>query len=161
MRCVSCSPDAAQITGTGDDEYSLKKSTMSGGSLVIKLLHAYDMLSVGPATPLYGVFRLDSNHPAVKSAMCMSGDNHDCVWDGGQGTGNMDSADCIEVSREDIESHSMLTIEIWRSVMRIFDNMVAAADISLLPLLRYPGVVCERYTASIVWSHTALISAIM
>ena len=83
----------------------------------------------------------------------------DCVWAGGA-AGNLDvnHDESFEVTKTDImnknnssgdafdvASSSYVKIEIKKRLMRIFDSSVGYCEVSILPLLLYPGVVTERW----------------
>jgi hypothetical protein len=97
---------------------------------------------VTPGTTLYYVMKLSSAEATIRGPSSTVGDR-DCVWPSG---GSSHSTDESFVSSSGLATASIfLEVCIWKSVMRVFDSLLASCQIKLKPLFLHSNVCTERW----------------
>lgn len=148
--CISCSMNEHMHKSKVD----LNEYTYGSGYIAVKLMHVYDMVNISKGTSLYGTMTLDqldrSDGNAIRSKVSICGDS-ECVWEK-QNDSSLDSdTNALLSSRgrlliksSDVSSPLSLHLEIWRNHM-FFDSIAAISTLSILPLLLYPRMICDRW----------------
>lgn len=88
-RCCSC------VSGISlPQKIDLYSNFMRQGKVVLKILHTYDIYSIGPGTVLYCSFAISSSKQAhVETDTAIVGEN-DCIWNGGAAGEVNEETDC-------------------------------------------------------------------
>jgi hypothetical protein len=141
--CISCNPAAFEALPQSLDLTG--KHVDLDGVVLFKPLHAYDLHEIDPGTMMYCVFNPSHNSGLkVKSLETAVGDC-DCIWTGHSSQMMSEEEDMNIRLKGTFSAKSSLALNLWRKMMGFFDGVVASTDISLLPLILYPNVVCERW----------------
>ena len=143
-RCYPCDNTTKHTKMTTEDSI-LKPLRELTGHFAIRLLNAYDLDSsqIPRGTNLYGIFSIPTEEGVIRTSTACKGEN-DCVWPS-DASGGFDSDSDFILSYTGHSNNLLLRIELWRSVMFVWDSLIASAEVSLLPLLYYPDNIVERW----------------
>ena len=157
--CVPCDPQSADAGSRQPWTVELSDADvniimLSQGRIYVKILQVYEVSNITNKTSLYGIAKLHKNSDEFLRSDIKQSQNSDCIWS--KVYANYDSSlscsnECEEfcdddpslirsfhVSQSDDAMADCIHIEIWRSIMTIFDNIAAVCAISLTPLLMRP-----------------------
>ena len=96
-----------------------------------------------PGTTLYYVMKLSSAEATIRGPSSTVGDR-DCVWPSG-GSSDESFFSYSDLARPLETASIFLEVCIWKSVMRVFDSLLASCEIKLKPLFLHSNVCTERW----------------
>ena len=140
--CYPCTANKVHAVLSFED--SMLKPLRISGHFSVRLLNAYDLNEtlVPSGTNLYGLLTLPTEEGIIRTSTAIKGES-DCVW---PCSGAGDSDYMLSYGGQMHEASPLvLRIELWRSVMFVFDSIVASTEVSLLPIMYFPGGIVERW----------------
>lgn len=120
----------------------------SVGYIKVSFLRIFD-IPLASGTISYSVCRssITGSEIIINSGPTVANDKGELVWDH-LSSSNDPTLDSFQYMRSNIDSFDndiVVTIEVWKSFMAIFDTKVAECRINVKPLLQLPNIEIERW----------------